>query len=71
MADGERDNIEGACNEPQPWNWKHACQLRPGHKGAHRVNKGVDDLAWLDENGPVDVVSAFKTTKPYVKAGER
>lgn len=55
MPDGERDHIEGACNEPQPYNWKHACELRPEHRGPHRVNKGDDDLAWKGD-GPVEVV---------------
>lgn len=55
MPELERDHRDGACNEPQPFNWKHACQLKTGHKGDHRVAVGEDDLAW-SHDGPVEVV---------------
>jgi hypothetical protein len=38
-----------ACNEPQPYNWKHACSRKKGHKGEHRVRLGHDDLAWIED----------------------
>lgn len=64
MAELERDHVEGACNEPQPFNWKHACRLVPGHKARHRVPLGEDDLAWKND-GPVDVIAPFKSSAPY------
>lgn len=44
------------CNDPQPWNWNHACMRRPGHEGDHAVRKVYDldfCLTWPSEHGPV------------------
>lgn len=65
MAELERDHVEGACNEPQPFNWKHACRLKPGHKTLHRVPLGEDDLAWKAD-GPVDVIAPLKSRAAYI-----
>jgi hypothetical protein len=40
-----RHLIEGACNEPEPWNWYSACRRRAGHPGAHHTwdpRTGID-----------------------------
>jgi len=55
-----------ACNEPQPFNWKHACSRLKSHKGEHRVRLGADDLAW-SEGVPVDVATPL-AWRYYAKA---
>lgn len=65
MPELERDHVEGACNAPQPFNWKHVCHLKPGHKTVHRVPVGEDDLAWKGE-GPVEVVPPVKSRAAYI-----
>ena len=36
MSGFEREVWPGACNAPQHYNWRHACQLPLHHKGPHR-----------------------------------
>lgn len=57
----ERHLIDGACNEPQPWNWKDACRRKPGHDGEHHAFLSRDRdghatriLAWPGPDGPVN-----------------
>jgi hypothetical protein len=56
MSNAGREQHVGACNEPQPHNWRNACVLRPGHEGEHRApNSQYTDFAWT--GGSVRLVS--------------
>lgn len=72
----QRDFIEGACNEPQPYNWRSACRLRSGHSEEHRapviggrVYRWTDDAMWAVRPGRASVVRYAKRLgrRHYVK----
>lgn len=70
MPELVRDAWDGACNEPQPYNWKHACQRPPKHRAEHRVNQGDVDLAWTGD-GPVEIMPAMSARAYRTKAAPR
>jgi hypothetical protein len=55
-----RDLVKGACNEPQPWNWRDVCVRKPGHDGDHHAppRRGYV-LAWPGPDGPVRSTGAL------------
>jgi len=60
---------EGACNEPQPWNWRDACRRRPGHSGDHHAFDGKRPpqyvFAWPGPTGPVRHIRGLRTVRAY------
>ena len=59
-----RTTHEGACNEPQPWNWSNACARKPGHDGEHHTKpdgRGLV-LSWT-EGGMVSSVHAARPSE--------
>ena len=73
----QRLTVDGACNEPQPYNWRDACRLRPGHAGAHRApiiggwrSRWTDDATWHATEAPVVGASRKLGSRHYVRPSE-
>ena len=73
-----RHIIEGACNEPQPWNWYSACRRKAGHYGPHHTWDPSTGMvkgryprfpfvnAWSGPDGPTREVTALAGHGAYV-----